>query len=190
MKDLREKKMIKGCTKGNPRDQKMLYELYYGKMMGICQRYTKTRDEAKDVLHEGFIKVFAHLSDYKGEGSLEGWMRKIMVNTSINFYHKQKKLNSHICIDENIEDHAEISNLDEQAFQKMAYDDLLQLIRSLPPAYQTVFNLYVIEGYNHKEISQMLNISEGTSKSNLAKARMKLQKQLTQKPGIHLLSQL
>lgn len=178
-KKTQEVKMLKGCRAGKAKYQQMLYELYYGKMLSVCLRYARSREEAKDVLHEGYMKVFAGIGNYKGDGSLEGWIRRIMINTAINHYHKNKKLKDTFSIEDEYEEATEQDYLtDEDVIQQMAYDDLLKIIRTLPPAYQTVFSLYAIEGYNHREIAEMLHISEGTSKSNLAKARKKLQKQV------------
>lgn len=177
----KEIKMLHGCRQGQAKYQQMFYEHFYGKMLSVCLRYAKDREEARDILQEGYVKVFISLDNYKGDGSLEGWVRRIMVNTAINHYHKNKK-HTHTTLESEYEEIPEGNDhwTDTEVIQKMSYDDLLVLIRGLPPAYQTVFNLYVIEGYNHKEIGEMLQISEGTSKSNLAKARMKLQKQLNQ----------
>lgn len=179
----KEKKIIKGCRQGKAKYQQMLYELYYGKMLSICLRYAQNREEAKDILQEGYLKVFKNIVNFKGEGSLEGWVRRIMVNTCINHYHKSKKHQAQISIEDSYHELSENLENGEAIIQRMTYEDLLLMIRDLPPAYQTVFNLYVIEGYNHREISEMLQISEGTSKSNLAKARMKLQKQINESLG-------
>ena len=175
-----EQKMLKGCQEGKASSQQMLYQHFYGKMMSVCLRYARDREEAKDILQEGYIKVFASLPHFKGEGSLEGWVRRIMVNTAINHYHRYKKYLLQDSIEDDVKEAYSLTqSFDEvDVIQKINYDDLLVLIRSLPPAYQTVFNLYVIEGYSHKEIGEMLQINEGTSKSNLAKARMKLQKNI------------
>jgi RNA polymerase sigma-70 factor (ECF subfamily) len=175
-----EEKILKGCQAGQAQAQQMLYQLFYGKMMSVCQRYAQDREEAKDILQDGFVKVFANLSHFKSDGSLEGWVRRIMVNTAINYYHKNKKTQTETSIEDDLKEQYSLSNSSEdiEAIQKINYEDLLLLVRGLPPAYQTVFNLYVIEGYSHKEIGEMLNINEGTSKSNLAKARMKLQQQI------------
>jgi RNA polymerase sigma-70 factor (ECF subfamily) len=172
-----EKKILAGCQAGKTTFQEQLYQLFYGKMMSVCMRYAKDSEEAKDILQEGFIKVFSNIKQFKGEGSLEGWIRRIMVNVAINIYHKNKK-NVTQNYEEEIPDLIEEQNFDDDNLQSLSYEDILALIRTLPPAYQTVFNLYVIEGYSHKEIANLLNINEGTSKSNLAKARMKLQKLL------------
>lgn len=173
-----EKKILKGCNAGKAKYQQMLYELYYGKMMSVCLRYAKNHEEARDILQEGYIKVFQNINTFKGNGSLEGWVRRIMVNTAINYFHKNKKFDANTSIDDDYKELEEDFFNDKAILQKLAYDDILKLVRSLSPAYQTVFNLHVIEGYNHKEIAEMLNINVGTSKSNLAKARAKLQKQL------------
>ncbi|TAE18563.1 MAG: RNA polymerase sigma factor [Bacteroidetes bacterium] len=175
-----EEQMLKGCQAGQAHAQQKLYQQFYGKMMSVCLRYAKDREEAQDILQEGFIKVFASLSHFKNEGSLEGWVRRIMVNTAINHYHRYKKQQAETSLDHDLQEQYSLThNFDDiDVIQKINYEELLLLIRSLPPAYQTVFNLYVIEGYSHKEIGEMLQINEGTSKSNLAKARMKLQKQI------------
>lgn len=173
-----EKKVLKACQAGKAKYQKILYEYFYGKMMSLCMRYARNHEEAKDLLHEGYIKVFKNIDKFKGEGSLEGWIRRIMVNTAINHYHKHKKHHQNTPLEAQYENIAEELSPQDNIFQKLAYEDLLKLVRTLTPAYQTVFNLYVIEGYNHNEIAEMLDISVGTSKSNLAKARYKLQEKV------------
>ncbi|GAB4395287.1 MAG: RNA polymerase sigma factor [Microscillaceae bacterium] len=175
-----ESKILRGCRAGKAKYQQMLYEMFYGKMLSVCQRYTQSGEEARDILQEGFIKVFQNLSHFKAEGSLEGWIRRIMINTAITQYHKQRKLQANLSIEEDIKAFNSLSNDDDSVYRKLAYEDLLRLIRELPPAYQTVFNLYAIEGYNHREIAELLQINEGTSKSNLAKARRHLQNKLMQ----------
>jgi RNA polymerase sigma-70 factor (ECF subfamily) len=172
-----ESKLLAACQAGKSKEQEKLYQKYYGKMMSICLRYAKDQDEAKDILQEGFVKVFSNIKTFKGEGSLEGWIKRIMVNTAINHYHKNKKYVISNTETE-IPDVGEQPDFDEEAIKQLSYEDILELIRSLTPAYQTVFSLYVIEGYSHKEIANLLQINEGTSKSNLAKARIKLQKML------------
>lgn len=176
-----EKKILEGCQNGKREYQEQFYQLFYGKMMAICLRYSKDTEEAKDILQEGFIKIFGNIKQFKSEGSLEGWVKRIMVNTAINFYHKNKKNNTTTFEDSLLDNNVyyEENNADD-ALQNLSYEDILVFIRKLPPAYQTVFNLYVIEQYSHKEIGVLLNISEGTSKSNLAKARAKLQKMLNE----------
>lgn len=183
-KKFTEKQILKGCIAGKAKYQKLFYEQFYGKMMSVCQRYTKSKEEAKDILHEGYIKAFKSLTKYKNAGSLEGWLRRIMVNTAINHYHKNRKYADNHSIEEDYQDLIEIEWSAENILQNLAYEDLLKLVRNLSPAYQAVFNLYVIEGYKHPEIAQMLSISVGTSKSNLAKARAKLQEELKEVLGI------
>lgn len=176
-----EKKILEGCQNGKREYQEKFYQLFYGKMMAICLRYSKDIEEAKDILQEGFIKIFGNIKQFKSEGSLEGWVKRIMVNTAINFYHKNKKNNTTTFEDSLLDNNVEYEeNNADDALQNLSYEDILVFIRKLPPAYQTVFNLYVIEQYSHKEIGVLLNINEGTSKSNLAKARAKLQKMLNE----------
>jgi RNA polymerase sigma-70 factor (ECF subfamily) len=146
-------------------------------MFGICLRYAKNQMEAEDVLQEGFIKVFRYLKDYRNDGSLEGWIRRTMVNTAINFYKKRIKYQKDLSLDQ-----TEPINTDEEsAIDKLSAKELLELIRQLPDGYRMVFNLNVIEGYTHKEIGEMLNISENTSKSQLSRARNVLQEKLKTK---------
>lgn len=174
----KEQKILKGCIAGKAKYQQLLYETYYGKMMSVCMRYARGNEEAKDILQEGFIKVFTNIQYFKSDGSLEGWVRRVIVNTAINYYHKNKRQQLNNSIEESYEELSDCLIEEDEAIKKLNYDDILVFVRALPPAYQAVFNLYVIEGYNHKEIGELLGISEGTSKSNLAKARLKLQKQL------------
>ena len=173
--------IVEGCVNKKRKYQKKLFELFYGKMMGVCLRYAKNSDEAKDMVQNGFIKVFAKLEVYNFTGSLEGWIRRIMVNTAIDQIRKNKKDPF------SIDDDARFKNLEEvipfdveetQKETKIKAEQAIKAISELSPAYKTVFNLYVMEGYSHKEIAEYLNISEGTSKSNLAKAKQKLRKLL------------
>ena len=166
--------LITGCRAGKRDLQKALYMRFSAKMLGVCLRYTKNREEAEDVLQDGFVKVFHHLSQYTGTGSFEGWIRRIMVNSALEHIRKKKIVYSHTDV-QNLEDDC---LLDAEVMSKMAVQDLLALIRELSPGYQIVFNLYAIEGYPHKEIAEMLDISEGTSKSQLARARKILQEKL------------
>ncbi len=176
-----EKKILEGCQNGKQEYQEKLYQLFYGKMMVISLRYAKDSEEAKDILQEGFIKIFGSIKNFKAEGSLEGWVKRIMVNTAINFYHKNKKSNTTPFEDNDLENNlVNDEDLEDDALNNLSYENILVFIRKLPPAYQTVFNLYVIEQYSHKEIANLLNINEGTSKSNLAKGRAKLQKMLNE----------
>lgn len=163
-------KLVKSCIKGNSGAQEELYKMFASKMFGVCMLYTKDYDAAKDVLQEGFIKVFNKLDTFRFDGSFEGWVRRIMVNTALERYRK----NYYLYATSDIEDYKEDFAYEDVTSQLSA-DDLLKLIYELSPQYQMVFKLYAIEGYSHKEISEMLQISEGTSKSNLSRARKILQ---------------
>jgi len=152
--------------------------------MAICYRYAKDADEAQDMVQNGFIKVFKKLDVYNFEGSLEGWIRRIMVNTAIDQIRKNKRDPFLIEDDnriENIEEEAPFSSQEDEFYTKLKAETAIKAISNLPPAYRMVFNMYVIEGFTHKEISEYLGISEGTSKSNLAKSKQKLRTQLTEK---------
>jgi len=180
--ELRE--IVDGCIRGKRKFQKQLFEMYYGKMMAICYRYAKDTDEAQDMVQNGFIKVFKKLDVYNFEGSLEGWIRRIMVNTAIDQIRKNKR-DPFLIEDEeriqNIEEEAPYSAHEDEYFTKLKAETAIKAISNLSPAYRMVFNMYVIEGFTHKEIAEYLGISEGTSKSNLAKAKQKLRAQLTAK---------
>ena len=177
-----EIEIIEGCLKGQEKYYKILYLKYFDKMLNVCARYTKDREEAKDVLHEGYIKVYKSLEKFERKGSFEGWIRKIMVYTAINHYNKNSVPSlSDYTTDEQQQEYLLNQMVDSQdVIQEMSHRELLEMIQQLPPVYKMVFNLYVIEGYSHKEIAEQLNINEGTSRSNLAKARLNLQKQITE----------
>lgn len=160
------KKIIKECISGNVRAQEKLYRMFAPKMFGVCLRYSRDRGEAEDNLQEGFIKVFTNIDSFRHEGSFEGWMRRIMVNVALSKYRK----NNILYPVENIGDH-DMPQFSDNIFEKFGAEELIELIRQLPERYRMVFNLYVMEGMNHQEISQMMNISVGTSKSNLSRAR-------------------
>ena len=162
---------------GDRQAQSALYAMYSPKMFVVCLRYSKSREEAEEVLQEGFLKVFRFLHQFRDEGSFEGWIRKIMVNCALQRLRSSSKLAPVL----NIESYNEQLVMHANAEGLMNSKELLRLVMSLPPAYKMVFNLYVFEGYKHKEIAEMLGISEGTSKSNLADARVYLQKRLNKK---------
>jgi RNA polymerase sigma factor (sigma-70 family) len=173
-------RMVDGCVQGDQKSQHELYQLYYSKMMGVCYRYANDPEEAKDILHDGFLKVYANISKYNYKGSLEGWVRRIVVNTAIDHFRKFKNIFS--MSESNIESEMiQSHHTDYDANAQMNEQELLKAINNLSPAYKLVFNLYAIEGYSHKEIAEKLSINIGTSKSNLAKARMNLQKELEKK---------
>lgn len=176
MEDL--KNIIHECASGNVRAQESLYRMLAPKMFGVCLRYSKDRTEAEDNLQEGFIKVFTYIKNFRHEGSLEGWVRKIMVNVSLEKFRKQHVMHP-------VEDLSvyETENFTNDIIDKITASELIELIQELPPRYRMVFNLYVMEGMNHKEISEAMQINEGTSKSNLARAREILKRRVTELYG-------
>jgi RNA polymerase sigma factor (sigma-70 family) len=175
------KKIINGCLAGNRRDQELLYRRYAAKLYAVCLQYSGNNEEARDILQDGFIKIFENLVHYKHEGSFEGWMRRITVNTALEKFRSRHNLYRVDDIDLIQEPDAEPDNEDYAGLEAA---DLLEMIRELTPKYRMVFNLYAIEGYSHKEISKMVNISEGTSKSNLSRARVILQRRVESLTGI------
>jgi RNA polymerase sigma factor (sigma-70 family) len=163
--------LIEGCIKGDRQSQSKLYAMLMQKMFVVCLRYSKNREEAEEILQEGFIKVFEFIHQYKFSGSFEGWVRKIMVNCALQKY-RSKKLHAVVDIDP-----ATIENIgNENIISQIGTKELLKMVQLLPPSYRMVFNLYVFEGMKHREIASHLKISEGTSKSNLSDARAILQK--------------
>ena len=165
-----EDKLIEGCIAGKRDMQRLLYDLYARKMMAVCLRYAPTTFEAEDIMQDAFIKVYANLQSFKKDCPLEFWIRKIVVNTALKHLRSKQLLTvSH--------EAEEVANVSSDSFSLAGYsmDELLGMIQSLAPRYRMVFNLYAIEGYNHKEIGEMLGISEGTSKSQYSRARAILQ---------------
>ncbi len=175
------KNIIKGCLAGNRRDQELLYRRHAARLYAVCLQYSGNDDEARDILQEGFIKIFENLSHYKHEGSFEGWMHRIVVNTALEKYRSKHNLYRVDDIDLIPEQDAALETEDYAGLEAV---DLLDIIRELPPKYRMVFNLFAIEGYSHKEIGEMVNISEGTSKSNLSRARIILQKKVSLYTGL------
>ena len=170
----RELDLVAACQRRERWAQQKLYEEYYGKMMSVCLRYAGSEDEALDLLHEGFIKVFKNIGKYEAGTSLTAWMRRIIINTCIDTYRKNIRRRT-----EDLEVAFELHNEDVDAISQCSEQEILDAIQQLSPAYRAVFNLYVIEGYSHKEIADTLDITESTSRSNLVKARMKLKALLT-----------
>ena len=170
-----EKEIVEGCRNGNRLSQKRLYEHLGGKMFAIALRYTKNRDDAQDVLQDAFIKIFEHISTFRGDSPLEFWIRSIVVNTALKHIRKQKIWTD---IDDVYLKDEELEN-DDISIAQFQYQQLMEFIQELPTGCQTVFNLYAIEGYKHHEIAEMLQISEGTSKSQFSRARTLLQQKLT-----------
>jgi len=156
--------------------QEELYNKFASKMYAVCLRYANNAEDAQDLLQEGFIKIYRNLHRFRAEGSFEGWIRRVFVNTSIE--HFRKKTAKLAMVSEKEE--STIEDTDISALESLAEKDIIQIIQELSPGYRTVFNLYVVEGYSHKEIGDMLGISEGTSKSQLARAKAVLQKKISQ----------
>lgn len=169
-----EEQLIKECVSGNAIAQKEFYDLFAKKMMGVCMRYTNNYDEAQDILQDAFIKTFANLSKFGNKGSLEGWVRRIMVNTALDQYRKNKNRLSDIDVD-TIDFKLESNDF---IIESINASDLLVIIQTLPEGYRVIFNLFAIEGYSHKEIADKLEITESTSKSQYSRAKKMLRKLL------------
>ncbi len=169
---------IKKCSSGDPKAQTALYNYFAPRMYGVCLRYSRDTIEAEDNLQEGFVRVFTKIDQYGFKGSFEGWIRRIMVNTSLEKFRK----NSHLYPVEDMVVY-EGNSIAEDTISGISAEDLLKMVQQLPPRYRMVFNLFAIEGYSHQEIGQLMNISEGTSKSNLSRARVILQKKVTEEFG-------
>lgn len=168
-----EQLLIAGCKRGESWARKQLYEIHAPVMMSVCMRYVNNRETAKDLLQDGFIKIFTRIDSFSGTGSLGGWIRKIFVTTALEYLRQNKalKLNIHI---EDCNDGIEYINT--SAIDRLSADELLDCISTLPDGFRTVFNLFAIEGYSHREIAEMLNIKESTSRSQFVRARKILQK--------------
>jgi RNA polymerase sigma-70 factor, ECF subfamily len=176
--------LIDGCLKGDRRSQQAIHKMFYGKMKAVCMRYTRDSDQAMDVLQEGFLKVFNNLEKYTGVGSFEGWMRRIMVNLSIDRFRRLK--HDLILLGEQndienwggeTEEDTDDSEENEEIYN-ITPEQIIDAMQQLTPAYRTVFNLYVYEDYTHQDIAEALGISVGTSKSNYAKAKKNMKKLL------------
>jgi RNA polymerase sigma factor (sigma-70 family) len=170
--------IIAGCVQNSRVHQEKLFKLFYGKLMTVCMRYTSDKDTAQEILQEGFIKIFDKIHTYESSGSFEGWLRRIVTNTALDSIRKSKRLN---WTEENEINTKEdffnpLEEIENEDILHMKADHALQAIQKLSPAYRTVFNLYVMEEMTHKQIAEKLGISEGTSKSNYAKAKMNLKK--------------
>lgn len=180
-KQKREAALVARCQKRESSAQLELYKTFSSKMFGVCLRYAKDYHAAEDLLQEGFVKVFKNIDKFRGEGSFEGWVRRIFINTSIEHYRKQVRMYP---IQAN--EPSEFDHYEERTMDHLLEEDILKLVQELSPGYRTVFNLYVIEGYSHREIAEMLNISEGTSKSQLARARYILQTKVEESSKVNL----
>lgn len=171
--------VIEGCIRGDRKSQKLLYDTYSRKLFAICLRYASDYHIAEDFLQDGFIKIFKNISGYKGSGSFEGWMKRIVINVCIEHYRKNRPL---ISLGDNII--PDTFDNDADILSSLHQKEVIQMLQSISPGYRTVFNLYVVEGYSHQEIAEKLGISEGTSKSQLARARYLLQKKIKASEGI------
>ncbi|WP_338874273.1 sigma-70 family RNA polymerase sigma factor [Spirosoma sp. SC4-14] len=179
-----ESQLIAALKRGESRAHKVVYERFAGKMLAVCTRYCANRADAEEVMLDGFMRVFEKIDQFREDGSFEGWIRRIMVTESLMFLRKTKQWRQEISIDETT-----VEPDYEWADTAVNENDLLRIVNQLPDGYRTIFNLYAIEGYAHAEIAQMLGISEGTSKSQLSRARILLQtslKKLEQEPGRRL----
>jgi len=171
---MEESALVKKCLKGDARAQRALFEKFAPKMLGVCLRYAKSTEQAEDVLQDGFVKVFTKLSNYSGNGSLEGWIRRIIVNTALDEIRRNVKFKDNV----NVDDVDYKLELNSHIVEGLAADDLMKIVNDLPDGYRVVFNMFAIEGYSHKEIAVQLNISENTSKSQYSRARAYLKVKL------------
>lgn len=169
--------LVKECVSGNAIAQKKFYDLFARKMMGVCLRYSKDYEEAQDILQDGFVKIFNKLPAFESKGSLEGWVRRIMVNTALDAYRKAKKHQNNVDVDSV----SYLLDSNDFTIESINADDLLKIIHSIPEGYRVVFNLFAIEGYSHKEIAERLGVTESTSKSQFSRAKKMLRKILIEK---------
>ena len=169
-----EQQLIEGCRKGDRRAQKALYETYSRKMMSVCLRYVSDWETARDLLQDGFVKVFTHLDSYNGNGSFEGWLRKIFVNSALEYLRHADILRESTELDQT----AEGTQADSSPLSDISAAELMELVQSLPTGFRTIFNLFAIEGYSHKEISERLHITESTSRSQYTRAKQLLQRKV------------
>lgn len=176
LKDILEQELIRLCVANDTMAQSELYRRFAGKMSGVCLRYARNRTDAQDILQDSFVKVFLNLKSFKGEGSFEGWIKRIVINTSLKHYKKNLKFRSETDIDQ-----AYDITFDNHIVSNMSVNEVMAKVQLMPDGYRTIFNLYAIEGYQHNEIGEMLGISEGTSKSQLSRARNYLIQLIEQK---------
>lgn len=174
LKASQEEQLVKSCLKGNATAQRALYEHFKVPMFRLCLRYAKDRPEAEDLLQDGFIRVFSDLYQYKFNGALGGWIRRVMVNVALQHIRKNKKMSNIVELETVADDY----QTDEDVFSNMGVKALTKMIQKLPPGYRAVFNMYVIEGYSHKEIAEKMGFTIGSSKSQLSKAKALLRKML------------
>ena len=169
-KNMTDEELVRACLNKNQKAQRKLFEKYSSVMFGVCLRYTSSTNDADDVLQEAFIKAFSKLDNYSFKGSFEGWIRRIVVNTALDFIRKNKKMQLNLSIED----------VGYGLKKNQFVVELMKIIQNIPPGYRTIFNMYAIEGYSHKEIAQELDISENTSKSQLSRARAVIKKLLNE----------
>ncbi len=171
----RDLKLLKDCQKGKPKAQRMLYEKYKQEMINLCMRYADSRASAEDIFQDSFVKVFKNIQNVKEPGSLYFWIRKVVIHTAINHYHKEKNRLFHEDINELNE---QLKEEDQDIISQLNAEEVLRMVNELPDGYRIVFNLYVVDGFKHHEIADMLGVTESTSKTQLRKARLLLQKKI------------
>ncbi len=174
--ELNEEQLIEGCKRNKRKARNNLYKLYANKLLGICLRYTRNKSEAEDVLHDSFIKIFTKIDQYSAKGSFEAWMKRITTNTAIQHLRDKAKKNALISGKE--VDEVNIVEETEEESHQLPAQELMKIIQKLPDGYKMIFNLYVFEKMSHKEIAKLLNISEGTSKSQFYRAKQYLRKEI------------
>lgn len=166
--------LVQECVKSNPAAQKVLYERYYSRMLALCLRYSDSKDDAKDSLHDGFILLFSKIESYSGKGSFEGWMRRVFVNNMLMKFRKRDVFKESVSVDDvtwNVP-------VKEDVFEKIGSKNIIKLISQMPQGYKVVFNMIVIEGYSYKEVAQKLNVSEVSVRSQLSRGRMWLKERI------------
>ena len=171
------KKLIEGCKKGDEAARKELYERYSAPMYGLCCRYMRDRDLARDMLHDGFITLFTHIEDYRGAGSFDGWCRRIFVNTALSYLRKRNPLNEA----DSVDDHFRLEDSSASAIDEISTQELLDCMNELPSGYRTIINLYAIDGYSHREVADIMNITESTSRTQYLRAKSRLIRIMTER---------
>ena len=170
-----DRQIIDGCARHEKKAQQVLYDKYSRLLLGVCMRYAGDKAEAEDILQDSFLKIFFNIKDYSGTGSFVGWLRKVAVNTAITHYHKNLKFRYHVDIEEYVSAETGVTSFEEDYFTS---DELFKVLNELPKGYRMIFNLYAVEGYKHKEISEMLGIDTNTSKSQYSRAKAVLRDKL------------
>lgn len=173
-----DEELLRACQQANSRAQTILYDRYKARLMGLCRRYARNREEAEDMFHEGFIRIFQQLHTLQQADRMLPWMKRVMVNTAINVYHKNVKQRDEVDAELAFD---LVSDAHTDVLSRLSADELMVLVSALPDGYRLVFNLYVVDGYTHPEIAQLLGIAEGTSKSQLSRARVLLKHKLSQR---------